>query len=82
MTLQLEWKGTYVSKEDPECWIILFAQLYRDFLSVFENKSLFQIWGLNRFLYRGGRLTGKFKPNSSYSRVFTVFLYLHNKSSS
>ena len=55
MTLQLEWKGTYVSKEDPECWIILFAQLYRDFLSVFENKSLFQIWGLNRFLYRGRR---------------------------
>ena len=28
-------------KEDPECWRILFAQVFRIFLRILENKNLF-----------------------------------------
>ena len=46
---QLEWfvkKHLLVSKKDPECWLILFAQLYRTcFSSILENTILFQILG-------------------------------------
>ena len=41
IALQLEWKGTYVSKEDSECWLIFF----RMFVQILENKNLFQILG-------------------------------------
>ena len=35
------------TKEDPNCWLILFTQVYRICLaSVLENKNLFQILGL------------------------------------
>ena len=27
----LQWSGTYVSKEDSECWLILFAEVCIDF---------------------------------------------------
>ena len=44
--MQLEWWGIYASKEDSECWLILFAQVYRIFSQVLENKNLFQILAL------------------------------------
>ena len=40
------WWGIYVSKEDSECWLILFAQVYRIFSQFLENKNLFQILAL------------------------------------
>ena len=37
----------HITKEDPNCWLILFTQVYRICLaSVLENKNLFQILGL------------------------------------
>ena len=46
--------------------------MYRIFVQILENKSLFQILGWTGFLYRGG-LTGKFYPNQVLSRG--VLLY-------
>ena len=40
------WWGIYVSKEDSECLLILFAQVYRMFSQVLENKNLFQLLAL------------------------------------
>ena len=33
-----------LSKEDPECWLTLLAQVCRNFLKI-KNKNLFQILG-------------------------------------
>ena len=51
--MQLDWWGIYVPKEDSECWLILFAQVYRIFSQVLENKNLFQILALT-----GSRIEG------------------------
>ena len=47
-TLQLELWDSFVSKEDSECWFI-FAQVYRIFSQISENKNLFQILGQTGF---------------------------------
>ena len=45
ITLRLEWEGTYVCIDDPECWLVLFAQVYRIFVNIYilKIKNLFQI---------------------------------------
>ena len=55
--MQLEWWGIYVSKEDSECWLILFAQVYRMFSQVLENKNLFQILALTGSAIEGALLS-------------------------
>ena len=56
--ITLRWQ----SKEDPECFLTLFAQLYRKIKDIVENKNLFQILGQKRFLYARG-LNDKLYPN-------------------
>ena len=66
--LQHNMKSAYItlrwpqSKEDPECFLTLFAQLCRKIKDIVENKNLFQILGQKRFLYARG-LNGKLYPN-------------------
>ena len=45
---------TYVSKEDPESWLILFSQVYKQFFYIdFRKKELVSNFRLSRFLHRG-----------------------------
>ena len=47
-------RGTFVSREDSECWLILFAQVYRIFSWILKNKNLFQISGQTGSYNQGG----------------------------
>ena len=54
--VQSEWfvkRHLFVSKKDPECWLILFAQLYRIFFIDFRKYDPVSNFRLNRFLVAG-----------------------------